>query len=58
MTMNWTFLVIVIVLLVALLVFLVLKNQQDKKRFERTLNRDYRKSKDEEGENDVTDTKT
>lgn len=58
MSKEWILPGIVLVLAGALLIFLIVKNRQDQNKFERHMNRNYRKSKDEEGENDVTDTKT
>lgn len=50
--MNWPVLIIVGGALVALLIFLVIRNQKDEKTFEHQLNEDYHKSKDEEGDTD------
>ena len=57
-TISWPFLALIIILAGGLIAFFIWKNRQDRKKFENFMNRDYRKSKDEEGENDVTDTKT
>ncbi len=48
--MNWPFLVLFGLAAVALIVFLVKRNQKDEKKFEKQLNEDFRKSKDEEGD--------
>lgn len=49
-SMNWTVIIIVGVLLLALLVFMIRKNQKDEREFEQQLNNDYHKTKDEEGD--------
>jgi hypothetical protein len=51
--MNWIILIIVIIAVLALLIFIVKRNQQDKEEFERQLNQDYHKTKDEEGDTDA-----
>jgi hypothetical protein len=48
--MNWPFLVLFGLAAVALIVFLVRRNQKDEKKFEKQLNEDFHKSKDEEGD--------
>lgn len=48
--MNWTVIIIVGILLFALLVFIIRKNQKDEREFEQQLNNDYHKTKDEEGD--------
>lgn len=45
--MNWLIIIIIGVLVVALLVFLIIRNQKDEKEFEKKLNKDYPKYKDE-----------
>ena len=50
--MNWTIIIIAAIILIALIVFLVTKNQKDEKEFENQQNKDYHKSKDEEGDID------
>ena len=55
--MNWPFLVVFGLAAVALIVFLVRRNQKDEKKFEKQLNEDYHKSKDEEGDAAAEDTK-
>ncbi len=54
---RWEVLLPVGALLLALLLFVILKNRKDKKELVDKLNQDYRKPKDEEGESDVTDSK-
>jgi hypothetical protein len=51
--MNWTAIILIGTGLIALVIFLVMRNQKDKKTFEDQLNNDYRKSKDEEGDTDT-----
>lgn len=51
--MNWTVLIIVGIALVALIVFLVMRNMKDEKEFEKQQNNDYRKIKDAEGDIDT-----
>ena len=48
--MNWGILIPVGIVFVALIVFLVMRNRKDEKKFEKQLNNDYHKSKDEEGD--------
>ncbi len=55
--MNWPLLILVGVAIIALIVFLVRRNQKDKKEFENQLKNDYRKPKDEEGDVDIEDGK-
>lgn len=55
--MNWPFLVLFGLAAVALIVFLVRRNQKDEKKFEKQLNEDYHKSKDEEGDVAAEDAK-
>jgi uncharacterized membrane protein len=50
--MNWTIIIIVAILLIALVVFLVRRNFKDEKEFENQQNNDYHKSKEEEGDID------
>ncbi|MEP7254848.1 MAG: hypothetical protein ABI666_03675 [Ferruginibacter sp.] len=48
--MNWFILIPVGIALIALVTFLVMRNQKDEKKFEQQMNNDYHKSKDEEDE--------
>ncbi len=48
--MDWTALIIIGILVVALLVFLVVRNRKDEKEFESKLKNDYRKPRDNEGD--------
>jgi uncharacterized membrane protein len=53
--MNWLILTIFGILAIALIVFLVLRNQKDEKDFERDLNNDFPKRKSDEGDIDIDD---
>ena len=48
--MNWTILIIVGVLVIALVVFTIIRNQKDKKDLKEKLNNDYPKKPDQRGE--------
>jgi len=48
--MNWTVLIIFGIGALALIIFLVVRNQKDEKEFEEQVNNDYPKAKDEEGD--------
>lgn len=48
--MNWTVIIIVGIILIALIVFLVKRNAKGEKEFEQQQNNDYHKIKDEEGD--------
>jgi FtsZ-interacting cell division protein ZipA len=48
--MNWTVGIIIIVLLSALLVYLIWRNNKDENKFENDMNNDYKKTKDREGD--------
>jgi hypothetical protein len=50
-------LAIVAVLLLALLVFMVVKNKRDRKNFEQQMNQDYKKPKEAEHSEDPDDVK-
>ncbi len=49
--MNWFVIVIVGIIVIALVVFTIIRNQKDKNEFEQQINNDYPKKKD--AENDV-----
>jgi FtsZ-interacting cell division protein ZipA len=51
--MNWGILIPVGIALIALIVFLVIRNRKDEKEFEKQINSDYHKSKEKEGDIDV-----
>ena len=48
--MNVAVLILFAIVVIALIIFLVVRNQKDKIKLEDKLNNDYRKSKDEEGD--------
>ncbi len=50
--MNWFIVIPLAIAALILIVFLALRNQKDKNKFENQLNEDYHKSKDEEGDTD------
>ena len=58
MEINWTVLIITGLMLAVLLLFLVNRNRRDKKLLEKKLNEDFKKSKDEEGDIEIEDTKS
>jgi flagellar biosynthesis/type III secretory pathway M-ring protein FliF/YscJ len=51
--MNWTVIILVGIAVLALIVFLVVRNLKDEKVFEDQLNNDYHKSKEEEGDAEI-----
>lgn len=51
--MNWPLLIIFGIAAIALIVFLVIRNQKDEKNFETQLKDDYHKTKDEEGDVEI-----
>ncbi len=51
--MNWPLLIIFGIAAIALIVFLVIRNQKDEKEFETQLKNDYHKTKDEEGDVEI-----
>jgi FtsZ-interacting cell division protein ZipA len=51
--MNITILILFGIAAIALVVFLVVRNQKDKNKLEDQLNNDFRKSKDEEGDVEI-----
>jgi len=51
--MNWTVLIIFGIIAIALIIFLVVRNQKDEKEFEKEANQDYHKTKDEEGDAEI-----
>jgi low affinity Fe/Cu permease len=53
--MDWTVIIIVGIAVVALVVFLVLRNIRDKKELEEKIKRDYKKPRDDEGDIEVED---
>ena len=57
MQINGTVLAIVAIILLALMVFMVVRNKKDRKKLEDQLNQDYKKPKDEEHTEDADDIK-
>ena len=51
--MNWPVLTIFGIAAIALMVFLVIRNQKDESNFENQLKNDYPKTKDEEGDVEI-----
>ena len=49
-SMNLTLIIFVGIALIALIVFLIMRNQKDRKQLEHDLNNDYPKTKDKEGD--------
>ncbi len=55
MEINWIIVSIVIFCVVILVVFLIIRNQKDKKKYTDFLNKDYKKANEEESDlNDDT----
>ncbi|HZF65659.1 MAG TPA: hypothetical protein VEZ55_14290 [Chitinophagaceae bacterium] len=57
MELNWSILVIVGVLLLALVIFTIVRNQKDEKDLENKLNNDYRKPQEHTDADDPDDVK-
>lgn len=56
--MNWLIISTVVVIAFALVVFLIIRNRKDEKKFEETLMNDYKHPRDEAGDivvDDLTD---
>lgn len=51
--MNWPVLILFGIAAIALIVFLVVRNQKDEKVFEDQVNNDYHKTKDEEDDAEI-----
>jgi hypothetical protein len=51
--MNWYILIPFTIIVVALIVWLIIRNQKDEVKFEDQLNQNYHKEKDEEGDVDT-----
>ena len=51
--MNWLVIIIVGILAIALIVFLIRRNQKDEKQFEKQLDNDYPKPGTDEGDIDI-----
>lgn len=54
--MNWPLIIVFGIAAVALIIFLIVRNQKDEKEFEKRLKNDYRKTKDEEGDAEIDET--
>lgn len=48
--MNWPIIIVVGIAVIALIVFLVMRNQKDEKQFEQQVKNDFPKVKDEGGD--------
>jgi hypothetical protein len=57
MNLNGPVLAIIAVVLLALLLFLIIRNKKDRKELENTLNQDYKKPREEEHTDDPDDLK-
>lgn len=55
--MSSTAIVFASVFIVALIIFIAIRNQKDKKDLVNTLNNDFRKTKDEENDADIEEQK-
>ena len=53
--MNWPIIIIVAIVALALVAFLIIRNQKDEKKFEKTIMNDYPHPRDEEGDTNVDD---
>ena len=51
--MNWLVLILFGIAALALIIFLIVRNQKDEKVFEEQLNNDYHKTKEEEGDVEI-----
>lgn len=51
--MNWALIIVVGIAAIALIVFLIVRNQKDEKQFEDQVKDDYPKTKDEEGDIEI-----
>ncbi len=48
--MNWFILIPVGIALIVLLIFMIVRNQKDEKKFEQQMNNDYEKPKEEKSD--------
>ena len=53
--MNWLILIVFGILAIALIAFLVIRNQKDEKDYENELNNDYPKPKSDDEDIDIDD---
>ncbi len=51
--MNWLIIIIVGILAISLIVFLVIRNQKDEKKFEKELDNDYPKARSKDGDFEI-----
>ena len=51
--MNWLIIIIVGILAIALIAFLIVRNQKDEKEFEKELNNDHTKPRSEDGDIEI-----
>lgn len=51
--MNWLVLILFGIAALALIIFLIVRNQKDEKVFEEQLNNDYHKTKEKEGDVEI-----
>lgn len=50
--MNWTAIIIIVILAICIVIFTIIRNLKDKKDLEQNLNNDYLKTIDQKGEFD------
>jgi hypothetical protein len=55
--MNWQLILLFGIVVLALIVFLVVRNIKDKKQLEETIKKDYKKPRDNEGDIEIEDPK-
>ena len=53
--MNWYIIITVGAIAIALIIFLIYRNQKDKKAFEKKLNNDYHKPRNNEGDIEINE---
>jgi len=53
--MNWYIIITVGTIAIALIIFLIYRNQKDKKAFEKKLNNDYHKPRNNEGDIEINE---
>ena len=51
--MNWPFIIIFGIAVIALIVFLIVRNVKDENKFEDQLNNDFQKPKEEKGDTTI-----
>ena len=55
--MNWFVIIIVGIIVIALVIFTIIRNQKDKNDFEHKINNDYPKKKEEGGDVEISEEK-